>query len=304
MYYLVKTNRYLSKLIKPFRFLVHALKFNAFTDKQYIQKTFERLQGYSPNLITPRTFSEKIQWFKLHVRNRQYSELTDKIQVRAYVTSKIGEHYLIPLYFTTARPQDITIASLPATNFVIKTNHASGKVFIFKHRDEVNFKQLHKDLLLLMQFNFYHAHREHHYKNIRPQIMVEQFIQTEQGEVPNDYKFHCFDGCVHAIQVDTQRFTNHCRIFYDTEWNKLPIALRFPLASSLPRPKMLSKMLELVATLAADFVYVRVDLYATDDAIYFGELTFTPGAGFEKFSPLQIDEEWGKLYQLNIYPGV
>jgi hypothetical protein len=38
-----------------------------------------------------------------------------------------------------------------------------------------------------------------------------------------------------------------------------------------------------------------VDLYAPDNQIYFGELTFTPGAGVLPFTPDKVDYEWGKL---------
>jgi len=41
----------------------------------------------------------------------------------------------------------------------------------------------------------------------------------------------------------------------------------------------LEHALELSKKLASDFDYVRVDWYIHDERIYFGELTFTPGAG-------------------------
>jgi hypothetical protein len=50
-----------------------------------------------------------------------------------------------------------------------------------------------------------------------------------------------------------------------------------------------------------DFDYVRVDLYAPDNEVYFGELTFTPGAGVLPFAPDKVDYEWGRL--LTSTPG-
>jgi hypothetical protein len=45
---------------------------------------------------------------------------------------------------------------------------------------------------------------------------------------------------------------------------------------------------------------VRVDLYAPDDRILFGELTFTPGAGVYRLRPDAIDYNWGRLLQSNL----
>ena len=47
--------------------------------------------------------------------------------------------------------------------------------------------------------------------------------------------------------------------------------------------------------LSEDFDYVRVDLYAPDNEVYFGELTFTLGAGVLPFGPDEVDYEWGRL---------
>ena len=47
-------------------------------------------------------------------------------------------------------------------------------------------------------------------------------------------------------------------------------------------------MIELAEKLAQNIPFVRVDFYEIEAQIYFGELTFFPGSGFEAFTP----EEW------------
>jgi hypothetical protein len=47
--------------------------------------------------------------------------------------------------------------------------------------------------------------------------------------------------------------------------------------------------------LAEGLGYVRVDLYAPDEQIFFGELTFTPGGGTMPYTPDQRDYEWGQI---------
>ena len=57
-------------------------------------------------------------------------------------------------------------------------------------------------------------------------------------------------------------------------------------------------MLGFAMKLSEPFCYVRVDLYILSDGIYFGELTFTPGAGGILWDPPETDTRWGKLLRL------
>ena len=55
------------------------------------------------------------------------------------------------------------------------------------------------------------------------------------------------------------------------------------------KPKKLNEMLRIARILSRGFRYVRVDLYNIDGEIKFGEMTFTPAAGYGKWggvSPL------------------
>ena len=35
-----------------------------------------------------------------------------------------------------------------------------------------------------------------------------------------------------------------------------------------------------------------------DERVYFGEMTFTPGSGYYRFSPPEVDREWGDMWVL------
>ena len=49
--------------------------------------------------------------------------------------------------------------------------------------------------------------------------------------------------------------------------------------------------------LSKDFDFVRIDLYDAERP-FFGEATFVPGSGFERFSDAAIEEELGGLWVL------
>ena len=52
-------------------------------------------------------------------------------------------------------------------------------------------------------------------------------------------------------------------------------------------------MMLLCEQLGSDFDYVRVDFYLVDENVYFGELTFAHGGGFEQFEPREYDKILG-----------
>lgn len=53
-------------------------------------------------------------------------------------------------------------------------------------------------------------------------------------------------------------------------------------------------MFELAEKLAAGTYELRVDFYEVDGAIYFGELTFFDGSGFDKIVPESVDKMLGE----------
>jgi len=65
----------------------------------------------------------------------------------------------------------------------------------------------------------------------------------------------------------------------------------------MDKPSRLEKMLLLARQMAEQFSYVRVDFYQVQERIYFGELTFTPGAGLQRLMPETIEQEWGSYFQ-------
>lgn len=55
-------------------------------------------------------------------------------------------------------------------------------------------------------------------------------------------------------------------------------------------------MLEMASTLSKGFPFVRVDLYEVGNTPYFGEMTFTPGAGYNDDYPEEFQKKLGDLF--------
>ena len=115
-----------------------------------------------------------------------------------------------------------------------------------------------------------------------------------------DYKVFNFDGEPKLIQVDFNRFSNHKRNLYSTDWEYVEAAILYPTDPEhvIARPKGLELMLELARKLSVGIPHVRTDFYSIDDKVYFGEMTFYHGAGYEKFTPDFFGSEMGSWLKL------
>jgi hypothetical protein len=255
--------------------------------------------GYKLNLKNPKTFNEKIQWLKLYGNLEKYTDLVDKYEVRKYIAKTIGEEYLIPLIGVWDRFEDIDFEKLPE-QFVLKCNHDSGSVIICKDKSSFDIRKARNKLNECLKQNFYYPSREPQYKNIKPRIICEKYMVDESGIELKDYKFFCFSGEPKIIQVDFNRFTNHKRNLYDVKWNYIPVSLGCPTEpnTAIDKPSNLQEMLDLAKKMSENIPHVRVDFYLIQDKIYFGELTFAHGGGYEKFEPEQFDFEMGSWLEL------
>lgn len=273
-----------------------------FIKLKYFYKLKKRL-----NLKNPKTFNEKIQWRILNDRKDIYTQLADKYLVREYVKEKIGEKYLIKILGIYKQPNEIEYNKLP-NKFVIKCNHDAGSVIICLDKKNLKIEEINKKLNFFLKRNFYYFSREWHYKNIKPLIICEEFKpifkkDKNGNELPEDYKLHCFNGKVQFLEVQFNRFDGKRSInIYDPSWN----LLKFKMGNGnvdycVEKPTQLNKMKELAEILSKDFDYCRVDFYISEEKIYFGEITFTPCSGFDKFEPREWDYKIGQIWELDKY---
>lgn len=274
-------------------------------DEAWYRKMFLWSHGYALDIDNPRTLNEKIQWLKLHNRQPQFTTWADKYKVRNNIREVFGESYLIPLLAAADDPAAIDFDDLP-TPFIIKPNHLSGHVKIVRNKKDIDWPSFIKESRSWLKQNLYHTGREWQYNNIHPKIIVEQLLTDRDGNIPMDYKFHCFHGKIAAIQVDIDRESDHRRNFYDRNWKPLPFIWSvyagdeplWPHGRNIEKPVVLAKMIEMTEILANHFDYVRIDWYVVGRQIYFGEVTFHHGGGYEQIRPYEWDKKLGEMLRL------
>lgn len=246
------------------------------------------------------TWNEKLHWMKLYDHNPLYTKCADKVEVRNYVEEKIGGDYLVPIFGIYDSFDKIDVDKIPDDKFVIKCNHDTQSTKIVTKKEFINNKRKLKSFYARrLRQNLFNIYLEWQYKNIEPKILVEKFLGGDGVKSINDYKFFCFNGVPRYIQVDADRFTNHCRNFYDLDWNLQDVKLDYEqIPYEVKKPKNLGKMIELVKRLSQDFHFVRVDLYSVDNKIYFSELTFIHDSGYGTFDKKEWNEMFGDLIEL------
>lgn len=263
-----------------------------------IMERYFRVYGHYPNILSPKTFNEKVQVRKIFDRRPFFSTWADKYAVREYVQDTIGPGVLPSLLYDTSDPDDIPFERLP-TQYVLKASHGSGWLRILRDGDSADRSQLVAQCKAWLSRNYFDADNEWQYKNIRARILVEEFLDAGDGNVPNDYKFFVFGGSAQFIQVDVDRHTHHKRTIYDTQWNRTDCRLgNFDFTGDVPRPDKLDLMIDYAQRLSNNIDFVRVDLYEVRGKVYFGELTSTPGGGTRRFSPPSWDRVFGDFWKV------
>lgn len=252
----------------------------------------------------PRTFNEKLQWLKAYDHNPMYTDIVDKYAVKAIIADKLGPEYLIPTLAIYDSPSDIEWDNLP-NRFVLKCTHDSGGVVVCQDKASLDKEAALRKLWKHYRRNYYYNKREWPYKNIKPRILAEQYMEDRQGDGElKDYKFFCFDGEPKLLFVasDRHRKTETKFDFFDMDYNHLPIRNGHPNSDVPPaKPATFEQMKEIAAKLSEGFPHVRVDLYEIEGRIYFGELTLYHYSGTTPFEPASWDEklgDWLKLPQL------
>ncbi len=266
------------------------------SDEKFLKLKFKLLLGQKLNLENPQTFNEKLQWLKLHDHNPEYAKMVDKYEAKNYVAEKIGEEYIIPTLGVWNKFNEIDFDLLPK-RFVLKCTHDSGSVIICDDKSIFNKKVAKRIMDKHLRRNYYWGGREWPYKDIKPRIIAEKYLV----DASRDYKIMCFNGKAKCSFVCTERFSEDGLkvTFFDRNWNKMPFERHYPMSSEvIDKPKEYDQMMTLAEKLSAEIPFVRVDFYESNGKLYFGEMTFYPGSGFEEFTPESVDfmmGEWIKL---------
>ena len=248
------------------------------------------------------SFNHKVQARISKGGNYLYSLCSDKYRVRDYVGSRLGAEVLIPLLGVVSGDNEF-LNFKDVKNCFIKPNNAAGRYLSVSDGGlksaEVNY--FNQTINKWLKTPFGSKRLESHYLDIEPKVLIEKSIKNGE-ELPVDYKFHMFkqkDGQFkYVLQVVKERGselgTSHC--FFD---NQLDTEFFDSYQLTRIEVKKLPECIEMSKTLMDNFDYARVDWYLVGEKIYFGELTFTPGAGRTRSIPIELQHKMSEYWQLS-----
>jgi hypothetical protein len=269
----------------------------ALPDSAAVKFAFWLAHGTWPDIIHPKSFSEKVQYRKLFVRDERMSRFVDKEEMKHLVAGIVGRDAFTPeTYWVGNDVTGVDFHSIPRP-FVVKPTHMCGYVRFIREEDSLDVASLAKECRSWLRKRYGRQFHEWVYQGIQPRILIEEMLGD--GTVPPDYKLWVFGGKVELIQVDVARFADHQRALYDPRWRKVPGSILYPTTSrDIPKPGTLDVMISVAEKLGAAFDFVRVDLYEHRGRVAIGELTFFPGSGLVRIWPESFDLALGEKWSL------
>lgn len=283
-------------------FIRHLRKMRFLPSKFYVKIHYEYFSGKKLDLNNPEDFNAKIEWYKVFFRPNILTQLVDKHAVRSYVEKKIGGKYLNELYAVYDKAEDIDFEILP-NSFVIKANHTNGHNLIVKNKENLDVKESVKLLNKWLNKNqYYRKGQEWAYKNVKPKLIIEKFLEEKNKNSLVDYKFYCFNGKVKFVDVHLDRDTEHKHCCYDLDFKLLPFRKskenHTTFFKNFEKPDNFEEMINLSKILSKNIPFVRVDFYSINGESVFGEMTFYPADARKKFYPDEYNKIIGDYFEL------
>ena len=271
------------------------------SDKKYLSLLYKLEFNKRIDWKNPKTFNEKLQWLKIYDRKKNYTTMVDKYEAKKYVANIIGNEYIIPTIGIYDNFDEIDFNLLP-DQFVIKCTHDSGGLVICKDKSKLDIDELKYKINRCLNKNFYWSGREWPYKDVKPRIIIEKYMEDSKNSTMRDYKFFCFDGKPKIMYI-SEGLENHETAsisFYDMNF-KLTKCKRkdYKLLEYMPeQPKNFELMKKFASVLSKDIPHLRVDFYEINGDLYFGELTFFTCSGMVPFEDEKWDRKLGDLIKL------
>jgi len=252
------------------------------------------------DLKNPERFSDKCHWLKLYRNDPLVVQCADKYEVRAWIAKHGYPEILNDLYGVYTSTSEVDWDKLPK-QFVLKATHGYKFNIICRDKDTLDREAAISTMDRWLNSTYGLRTVELHYSKIKPRIICERFIDTDDDTLPVDYKFYCFNGKVHCVMVCTGRGGERMYFdYFDRNWTR---KLNYDQSPSpdhitIEKPASYEKMVEIAENLSRSFPFVRVDLYDDRGRVVFGEMTFTPMACSDPGLTPEGDEAMGKHLKL------
>ena len=187
--------------------------------------------------------------------------------------------------------------------YCVDTVSSAGGMKIEVDKSNIDIPSIIKEVNSWRNKKLYVISREWAYRGAKQsRIVVEKFLEDKSnsdGSI-NDYKFLCFDGKFRYLWVDTGRYSNFKRGWWDENLKPIKVRDNRPIMDPpIALPENINEMIKLSEKLSSGFPHARIDWYNIGGKIIFGEITFYSWSGYSVFDPDSFDFEMGKYFNIN-----
>lgn len=264
-------------------------------------RTYKRKFGVNLDLENPQTFYEKMNYWKHYSFSPDQTILSDKLAVKRFMDEKGYGDLCAKCYFHSKSIKEIKHwveeNKDSVKQFVLKTNHGCGEIFIYDNdkitkkygRKIKNLDKVYRILKAALKYNHYYCKFERNYKDIVPEIFIEEFINIDNDTV--EFEFMCNYGEIRFANVVKNRQADKKEILVDENLQTFDHADSF-------KPKNFELMRKIIHEVCNEFPFCRVDFIETKDRLYFCEFTFVKSGGINIFEPEFLNLKFGQMFKL------
>ena len=271
--------------------------------KKWSIKKYKKKYGETLNIDSPCSFYEKINYLKIYYHDDRQTLLSDKYRVKKVLENE--NSIKIPkALFASENVRDLKRWFKEnkdrISKFVIKNNHSCGDIFIYKNGIFTrkygvkikSFNKVYRMIKIAMKYNHYYTCFERNYKDIKPVVFVEEFIEMDNAV---EYEFMANYGQIIFVNVVENRQTSKkSEILVDPNFNLIN-----PNEKPTPKPKHLFEMKSFIERYSNEFPFCRVDFIENDDNVYFCEFTFIKSGGIGTLGSKELNQSLGKLLDID-----
>lgn len=295
------------KIIKSRKLRLAILRFfNFIPDKWMVKLQYRIKMGKKLNLKNPKSYNEKLQWYKLYYKNPLMVKCVDKYDARKYVEDCGCGELLNECYGVYRNADEIDFSALP-DSFVAKSTLGGGgnSVVIVKDKSKLDIPALKKQMNSWVRENAHikNSGREWPYNSGEDnRIIIEKYIESDDRMGLVDYKFFCFNGRAEYMFIIAERVLGESASLdiYDRDFNRLPYRRsgKNNISVEFEKPENFEELRAAAEKLSAAFPHARVDMYDQNGKIIFGEITFYSGSGYSTYEPEEFDYLMGEKFVL------
>ena len=255
--------------------------------------------GRAPDLASPQTFYDKIQWLKLYDRTPLKKRLCDLYQRRKWLREKIGEQFLPRMIGMWNSFGEIDFSELPES-FVLRAANGHGFTCPVPDKQAFDREEAEKLFTLWLATNYaVYSGLELQYAEAVPSVIAEEYL-PDTGNCRTDYQFYCFNGVPRFVMAKRDRPDGYpSESLYNMTWTPQRVNIIHEEIWPRPeRPKQFRAMKRIARFLSKRFAFVRITFCTAGDRIVLTDMEFTPSDGLPAQADPALDQKWGAMLKL------